>query len=780
MNLKSAKLLTLIAVMALATTEIKAQDMVTTYEGQLGHTVAMDVASFTDVRDKTLEDVLNKMPGVEQGDYSMTYNQMEIAKIYVNGSDTWSSFRVVAGMKPEEIDKVEFIENFQPVEVLRGKQYSASVAMNIVLKDDGGSFSGSARAGFGGSPFTYDGDLYGIRLSDRGINMLNFKANNTGESLSNSISSFNTNDIGIEVNYFGLSNYVNIDPTTTDIDEKRTRFNDSYMLNTVNTFKLSDKFQLYTQLSYLYDKYKTETNTTTSYFLQDGSAMTDISDEVSHRKQNQAKTNIALIANNDRYYLVNHIYANASWQDIDMNITGTFPNNQGGKITSVAAKDDFRFLMPIGNWNLTVFSQNQFSTNPQKINIAREGSRQHQDIHSHAFFSDTKASFGYTKNQWTVSLQGGFDALSRSLDTGLEGVFIPEEPDFHTVDNDSRFTYLEAFAQPTVTFINSRLQLTAGLPIKYYHYNFKERMRGEHSSKDITNLEPTFSIKYKFSDNFSMRLEGNKTYDQVDAGSFYTGMILTNYRYIKYGALNYDLNHTSLIELGYDYKLPSASLFIGGQVGYSDYKSKFRTTDRFIGDYVLRGITPQTTDTKYTYGHVSATKGISSLKGNVGLWVGVTNTDMELIRNNNNVKYNTKVLAIRPSINGRLTSWLKVEYKLSTNFQRMKVADTKYNSDRYNQSLEVLLNPTQKLNFSVFGEHYHASGSGMKTANLFLADAKAEYQFTSRLQGILYVTNLLNQRHYTYTGISSDDLTSTHLSYKLRGRNVLASIYYKF
>ena len=780
MNRRKHLSLALFALMAMATANVQAQDMVTTYEGELGHTVAIDVASFTDVRDKTLEDVLGKMPGIDSDDYGLTYNQMSIDKIYVNGSDTWSSFKVVAGIKPEEVEKVEFIENFQPVEVLRGKQYSASVAMNIILKSDGSKWSGTARGGIGASPFTYDGDLYAIRLSDKGTNMFNVKANNTGEDLSGSISSFQTNDIGIEVNYFSLSDYISIDPTTTDINTKRTRFNDSFMFNTVNTFKLGNKYQLYTQLSYLFDKYHTESTTTTSYFMQDGSAVNDITNEYASRRNHQAKTNIALISNNDKYYLVNHIYANGSWQDIDMNLTGTYPNNQAGKLTSITAKDDFRFLMPIGNWNLTVFSQNQFSAIPQKINIAREGSAQHQDISSHAFFSDTKVSFGYTKNKWTVSLIGGFDALSRSLNTELTGVSVPEEPDFRTTDNDSRFTFLEGFVQPTANFVSDRFQMMIGMPVKYYHYNFKEWMTGEKSSKNITNFEPTFSLKYKFSDNFSMRLEGNKEYDQVNAGNFYTGNILTNYRYIRYGALNYDLDNTSTIELGYDYKLPSASLFVGGQVGYSDGKSKYRTTDRFIGDFVLRGTTPQDSKTKYTYGHVSATKGISALKGNVGLWVGVTNTDMEMIRNNANVKYNTKVLSVKPSINGRLTSWMKVEYELETYTTWMKVADTKYKSNRYNHNLEVLLNPTDKLNFSLYGKHYHADGSGMKSQDLFLADAKVEYQITKSLQAIVYVTNLLNQRDYTYTGISSDDLTSTHLSYKLRGRNVLASLYYKF
>lgn len=71
---------------------VKAQDMVTAvgHEG-LEKTVSYDVSKFTDIRDKKLEDVLRKMPGISEmtfdGSTSYSYNGMFIEKIYVNGMD---------------------------------------------------------------------------------------------------------------------------------------------------------------------------------------------------------------------------------------------------------------------------------------------------------------------------------------------------------------------------------------------------------------------------------------------------------------------------------------------------------------------------------------------------------------------------------------------------------------------------------------------------------------------------------------------------------------------
>ncbi|MBP3332166.1 MAG: hypothetical protein J6K90_06340 [Tidjanibacter sp.] len=42
------------------------------------------------------------------------------------------------------------------------------------------------------------------------------------------------------------------------------------------------------------------------------------------------------------------------------------------------------------------------------------------------------------------------------------------------------------------------------------------------------------------------------------------------------------------------------------------------------------------------------------------------------------------------------------------------------------------------------------------------------------------VTNILNQKTYNYTLVDSSDFSKTFSSYRIRPRNVLLSIYYKF
>ena len=176
----------------------------TSYDGPLGYTVAFDIASFTDTRDKTLADVLAKVPGTYEQGISIQYNGMSVTKIFVNGNDIRSTYSTVKGMKPDEIEKVEFVENFQAVEVLRGRQYTNVVAMNIVLKNpDSSDWSGTAKAGSGGSPALYDGDIYAIRIGSKSQNMFNFKANNIGTDFSNSTSRFVADEI---IKKSGMSN----------------------------------------------------------------------------------------------------------------------------------------------------------------------------------------------------------------------------------------------------------------------------------------------------------------------------------------------------------------------------------------------------------------------------------------------------------------------------------------------------------------------------------------------------------------------------------------------
>ena len=750
--------------------------MVTTYQGELGNCVAYNVESFTDVRDKTLEDVLKKMPGVSLI-RSIMYNGMSVGKIFVNGVDIRSSFTTVSGIKPEEIEKVEFVENYQSVKVLRNKQYSSIAAMNIILKEEGsgGDWSGTAKLGAGGEPLLYDGDLYALRIGNNSQSMVNLRADDSGLDLSGSISAFSVDNIGIDVEYLNLQDYLNISPSSSPLSSKRTRFNDSYLVNTVNTFKLSENFQLYTQMSYLHDKTESENSKTTTYFLDGDSTIVEESGESTSSTDRQFKTNLALISNTENYYFVNHLLIRADREDMDMSLTGTYPNDQTGEQSSFSIRNDMRFLKPIGDWNLIIYSQNQITDNPQSVSVTRESSQQIQEIDLSSFYSDTKISFGYTSGNWTVSLVGAVDIMNRPLSTKLTGI-----TDFATSDNESEFGYINTVIQPRANYISDRLQLQLGLPVKYYHYWLNDHLPEDQSSNNSANFEPSFSLKYEVTPLLSVTLNGQIEHSRIDATSFYNGMILTNYRRIESGSLKYDLDGEKSVGLSFSYKLPQKSLFISGNGNYSVGKSMFRSYDTFLGDYVVVGSILQPTDTRSIMVNVSANKGITSLKGSIGLNLGYTNDDQTRIRNEEEILYNTQVISFSPSINGRLAKWINVVYDFSIRNTNMKLSnsDTRTSSNRYDQTLELILTPINSLNFSILGEHYHTIISGDQAKNLVLADVKAEYQINPKWQVIASVTNILDQKDYSYTVIAN--LNSTRTSYIIRPRNYMLSLYYKF
>ena len=112
-----------------------AQEMVSSVaEEGLSKVISYDVASFTDIRDKKLQDVLVKMPGMMISTFfgtSISYNGMYVIKVFVNGIDMLDGdFSSILGMKPEDVNRIEITENYVDVKVMRGIQFSSGVSLN--------------------------------------------------------------------------------------------------------------------------------------------------------------------------------------------------------------------------------------------------------------------------------------------------------------------------------------------------------------------------------------------------------------------------------------------------------------------------------------------------------------------------------------------------------------------------------------------------------------------------------------------------------------------------
>ena len=103
-----------------------------------GDTVTYFVNQFSSDRDKTIGDVLRKMPGINVDTKGkITYNGKEINKFYIEGQDLLEGKYGIAtnGIPQQEVGTVEVYEDHQPIKALEGLFFSDQAAINIKLKE---------------------------------------------------------------------------------------------------------------------------------------------------------------------------------------------------------------------------------------------------------------------------------------------------------------------------------------------------------------------------------------------------------------------------------------------------------------------------------------------------------------------------------------------------------------------------------------------------------------------------------------------------------------------
>ena len=340
------------------------------------------------------------------------------------------------------------------------------------------------------------------------------------------------------------------------------------------------------------------------------------------------------------------------------------------------------------------------------------------------------------------------------------------------------------FADGTITVNNSRMKLQAelSLPVEFGDYHMTDELNNTKMNKSKFYWEPMLNLKYEASKNLSLTLQARLDADEVNRKNLYPGMIFQDFRMASKGHPAMKNETGGSIEASVSYKYPAASFFINGSLEHTWEKEPFVSDMSFTDLFIINGhhILPNSSTETKLRGDIS--KGISYLKGKIGLEVSYEIGTAKIARNDVLIPLNSQMLMLSPYINGRLAPWLNMVYRLdySTSKVKIKETDTASKTSSYTQSLELIFSPWKKLNFSVLGEHYYTQFTDDVSKHMILADVKAEYNISDKWQLILSAKNILNQKTYNYTLVDSNDFTKSYTSYKIRPRNILVSLYYKF
>lgn len=736
-----------------------------------GDTITYNVGSFAQQQDRSIGDVLKRMPGINVDQSGkIQYQGEDINKFYIEGSDLLGGKYGIAtnGISHEDVGAVEVMENHQPMQVLSGISFSDKAAINLRLKNKAKatwSFHGDAGGGYSWQPdgAIWDGELFAMAVMPNFQNITTFKTNNIGEDLSAQATDFFASRRGTD-----LSRYVSVSlPGVPNLSRKRTLFNRSALVSTNALWKLGrGKFKA--QIDYSFNRVTADASNITTYFLNDGNrVVTEDRNGVDRSHSLSGKFIYEL--NQKTAFINNTLKTNIDWDDVRLGVTGSLPNDQTASLPDYYVGNDFKLIKRFNGKHLVTFiSKNEWESLPQTLSVSINDGLMRQHVKDHAFYTNESAAYAFSVKGITISLEGGVKGYFRSLNTQLPDM--PEEIPGETT-NVLNTNYLTVYATPKFEYWVKRVNFSLNAPVSFAHYTFDQAI----ANRSEVYFSPSLSMNWKPNNRFEMSVSGGTGRLPMDLSLIQPGYVMTNYRSFRRGVDDFYNSSSQRVSGRLSYKHARRGIFANAMVLQSWSHRPYTLAQQLYGDYVVYSYADAKSDGQMLMASGNIGKTLDFMRGSANINGSFSRNESHLISENSSINSVGASWSVGAKINGSPLRWLSFDYRFSWASSRLAMNGTNA-SWLGNMENELLLNimPHRKWEWHISGEHYRNELTSDQFKNVFLLDTKLIYKLNKRLELSASLSNIFNQRTYNYT--TYNQLTSFESQRWLRGRELLISI----
>ena len=736
-----------------------------------GDTITYNVGSFAQQQDRSIGDVLKRMPGinVEQSG-KIQYQGEDINKFYIEGSDLLGGKYGIAtnGISHEDVGAVEVMENHQPMQVLSGISFSDKAAINLKLKNKAKatwSFHGDAGGGYSWQPdgAIWDGELFAMAVMPNFQNITTFKTNNIGEDLSAQATDFFASRRGTD-----LSRYVGVSlPGVPNLSRKRTLFNRSALVSTNALWKLG-RGEFKTQIDYSFNRVTAEAANVTTYFLNDGNrVVTENRNGVDRPHSLSGKFIYEL--NQKTAFINNTLKTNIDWDDVRLGVTGSLSNNQTASLPDYYVGNDFKLIKRFNGKHLVTFiSKNEWESLPQTLSVSINDGFMRQQVKDHAFYTNESAAYAFSVKGITISLEGGVKGYVRTMRSELPDM--PEEIPGEAT-NVLNTNYFTVYATPKFEYWVRRVNFTLNAPVSFAHYTFDKAL----ANRSEVYFSPSLSMNWKPNNRFEMSVSGGTGRSPMDLNMIQPGYVMTNYRSFRRGIDDFYNSSSQRVSGRLSYKHTRRGIFANAMVMQSWSHRPYTLAQQLYGDYVVYSYTDAESDGQMLMASGNIGKTLDFMRGSCNVNGSFSRNESHLISENTNVNSVGTSWSVGAKINGAPLRWFSFDYRFEWASSRMSMNGTNA-SWLGNMENELLLNimPHRKWEWHISGEHYRNELIADQFKNVFLLDTKVIFKLNKRLELSASLSNIFNQRTYNYT--TYNQLTSFESQRWLRGRELLISI----
>lgn len=766
-------------------------------------TLSYDVKRFSRPEDRSIGDVIRRIPGVTvNDDGSISYNGRGISNLFIQGDDLMDGRYGAATrtIPKDQISSIDILLNHQPINVLRGKMLSEDISINLTLKDPKKmKMSGNATLG-GGSPSLYDGEVSTILLNET-FKMLNtIKTNNVGAGYENEILQHNREQLltehGTTKSNRMLSSALAPNP---DIPQAYYYRNNSTLLNLNNLFKTKDSVQIRMNFNTLLDRNNFEFEKRLGSLVSAGDTIVfDESQNVTRRIHGLNGT-LAIQANKKHSFISNSL--RILYDGLSENSTLIFNRDstpQRLRSDLLDVSNDFSLIPTVRTKNL--FRLNWYAhyrRQPEQLNIFRGIHQQvlnngqvyrdaAQSVSLPSFFSNASAAY-FIINQSKLRQLYKLNLITE-IETLKSAITLHQLDGSKTLfsgdpGNDITWNRHLLQASAEYTYEQDSWRATASIPVTAQQIVFNQSSLPKlppnnrilfNPKLDINfyvNKEDIISFNYSFENRFG------------DIRQIYQGLMLVNFRLLNLNTPVVQELKNSSFQIRYDLKRAIKLLTASAQLKF-DRISANTLAGSVFSDNVQQSVQLAIPNNQ---NRLSATVQVSKFffqpKIKLSSLVGWNRDFDNQIINNVKRQFANEAFFSNVSLEGTIKG--KFAYQYSGSFFRNKSFEPNGNpvsiSNRFLR-LEQYLSvgyTFKQLFTTVKVRQITARQSGSDPIMFYATDATIRYRL-KRIKSEISVdiNNLLNQKEFGVFAVSSNQFSVT--SYPLRTRMIIGRFSFNF
>lgn len=746
-----------------------------------GDTITYDVRLFSKEGDRSIGDVLRRMPGIKTNESGqVSYNGIPINRFYIENSDMLEGQYGLAtnNISNKEVGSVEILQNHQPVKALEGIAFSEQAAINLKLKEGAKHrWVGTLKSYAGCSPDEGLWDVQGVfmRFNKKRQSMNTFKTNNTGQDISKELNSFNLNALRNQGKL--LSDYIETEPPySMGLSRNRELLNQTHQVTTHNLFKLNNGQDIKVNLVCQQHKEESAKEVESIYYEGQNEEWSLNEQEKSDYTKKSFSGTVTTEMNKPAYNLTERFQVALDWKDRNISMDGNQMNQQDMYTGSKKVMNDLFLLKRAGNNFVTFSSYAVFQANPQNLHIQGDNKEVAQTVNPKQLFTDNNLGWGMVVGKIIIDFTGNFTGMYKDMNcrlTGLEDSNISDR-------TDMRLGYMRLALTPKLTYMTGLFKSVLTLPTNYYlyHYrNFSEKA----SNDDYFSISPSLYSEWHFSSRWNLYIRGSFNKQIINTQLFYPSDILTTYRTIQRGLTTFCYAKTAVAIGGIEYKVPLKEFYSRLEFSQSWSTIPYVLSQNVEKGYIFSKFLLNSRQIKKTAISGNLSKGTDWANTTFSLQVGWNRNTSHLLRNEETIQSCLTQIYLKPEIDINPVKWVNIQYGLNFNRESLVINKKESKEAAYtlNQSLLMRFIPSDKLNFSIKNEYYSNQVKDKNIHNFFLTDIFLTYKFSNRFSMDIQLTNLFNEKEYSYTSFS-DEAMRINKRYRIRPRNLLIGAYITF